>query len=228
MESDRNKLGQFKKGIATHNKAKVIKGDTYGKLIIINEVEPSVTPSGNKYRRFMCKCECGNEKSILLGHLRSGKIKSCGCLNGEQHGLGNTKLYGVWRGIINRCYLKSSNRWLNYGGRGIFMCDKWRNSFLSFYNWSVKNGYKEGLQIDRKNNDGNYDPNNCRYVTPVVNSKNKSNNTVLIYHGEKVKLVDLVDNATLSVAKGTTVRRLQQGWSAEDAIDKPLNSKRND
>jgi hypothetical protein len=100
------------------------------------------------------------------------------------HGESKTKLYRVWRHMIERCNNKNNSEYHNYGERGIMVCEKWRNSFLSFKDWAINNGYKECLQIDRfPNNNGNYEPNNCRWATPRENSNNKRNNTLLTYNG---------------------------------------------
>lgn len=101
----------------------------------------------------------------------------CGSNNiNFKHGLShsNSRIYGVWKDIISRCTNTNRKGYHRYGGRGIKICDEWKADFLSFYNWSINNGYKDGLEIDRKNNDGNYEPNNCRWVTDQQNSFNRS------------------------------------------------------
>lgn len=130
------------------------------------------------------RCECGSEKMINRYNVRNGKVSSCGCLKKDmlvkrnkeelsKHNLSGTKLFMVWDGIKKRTKDKSNK---NYGGRGISICSEWENDFKSFYDWSMENGYSEGLQIDRINNDGNYEPSNCRWVTPRKNCMNKRTN----------------------------------------------------
>jgi len=91
----------------------------------------------------------------------------------ETHGLSRTRLYKIWFGMKSRCYNNNTKGFENWGGRGIIVCDEWLNDFLSFYNWALKNGYKDNLSIDRINNNGNYEPNNCRFITIQEQQKNK-------------------------------------------------------
>lgn len=140
--------------------------------------------SNQKTRYGLYKCLCGKEFKAQTRHIVRSETKSCGCLinsKNKTHGLYNHKLHQVWANIITRTENKKSDRYYRYGARGIIMCHEWRNSFKSFYEWSINNGYKELLQIDRINNDGNYEPSNCRWVTRNTNARNtciiKSNNT---------------------------------------------------
>lgn len=150
----------------------------FGKLKAIKECNSKyIGVSKRKTRYFICKCDCGKLKEISLSHLLSDKIKSCGCSKINEHfkthGLSNHSLHIVWMSMKQRCYNKNHKRYKDWGGRGISIDDNWINDFINFFNWSIKSGYKKGLQIDRINNDGNYTPDNCRYVTAKVNSNNK-------------------------------------------------------
>lgn len=129
--------------------------------------------------RLRCVCSCGGETTVCWGSLRSGHTKSCGCFRKERtaalaykHGLKYSLLYGIWQAIKNRCYNKRADNYGRYGARGITVCDEWRNEFLPFYAWATNNGYAEGLQLDRKDNDECYSPENCRFLTNVMNSHN--------------------------------------------------------
>ena len=144
----------------------------FGKLTAIKYV---------KNRKWICKCSCGKLKEINSSSLLRGLTKSCGCLrkkisakNSTSHGLSKHKLYNVWNTMKSRCSNKKHNRYHRYGGRGIIVCKKWKENFVEFYKWAISNGWKEGLQIDRKNNDGNYCPSNCRFVTNIENYRNSS------------------------------------------------------
>lgn len=152
----------------------------FNRLIITQELEPRIKPNGypggEKVRRFLCKCDCGNECVAVLRDIKSGNTKSCGCFSNEnryKHGLTKHPLHKRWIGIKQRCYNKNAVRYSDWGGRGITMCDEWKNNFESFYNWALSHGYKKELHIDRINNDGNYSPENCRFVTIAENNKNQ-------------------------------------------------------
>lgn len=145
-------------------------GQKFGILIVVKRVENSQ----NGHARWLCQCDCGNFKEIQSDSLRTGNTKSCGCRERQKHGLYQHPLYTRWKGIKNRCYNRAHNCYKNYGGRGISICKEWLNDFKSFYNWAIENGYEKELQIDRINNNGNYEPHNCRFVTNLENQKNKT------------------------------------------------------
>lgn len=124
-------------------------------------------------RRVIARCECGDVREYSLNQLKSGKAKSCGCyrrdLNpSKKHGLRYHPLYSVLEGMKKRCLNKTDHSYGRYGGRGIKICDEWLNDVTCFVEWAINNGWKKGLQIDRRNNDGNYEPDNCRFVTSKV------------------------------------------------------------
>ncbi len=149
-----------------------ITNQTFGML----KVKSKVGKNKKGYIVWSCLCECGNTVEVRSDHLRSGNTKSCGCLRSvtnTKHGQSKHKLYGVWRGIKQRCYYPKHDSFKNYGARGITMCNEWRDSFKEFFEWSIKNGYAENLEIDRIDNDSGYSPENCRYITKSENCKNR-------------------------------------------------------
>lgn len=157
-------------------------GKKIGRLRVVKEVGRYVLPSGKSLRKVECKCECGNVIEIILNALtRSRPTVSCGCfakevshVNNTTHGLKSHNLYRKFWGMITRCYNPKYDNYSRYGGRGIKICDEWLYDFEAFYHWSIENGWKPGLQIDRINTDGNYEPSNCRYVSAKLNNRNRS------------------------------------------------------
>ena len=133
--------------------------------------------SKQKRRYGIYKCGfCGNEFKALVQHINSGHSKSCGCYKSESrktHGLGSTRLYNTWSKLKDRVFNLKSKDYYNYGGRGITICEEWKNDFKSFYDWAMLNGYSDELSIDRIDNDGNYCPENCRWTTRTVQNRNQ-------------------------------------------------------
>ena len=163
-------------------------------LTVLERKGSHVSPSGTKCALYLCRCDCGKEVIVQARNLRNGNTKSCGCMKSElvskvltKHGHAkrdNTeRLYHVWKSILNRCYTKSNSHYERYGGRGISVCDEWKNSYEAFKEWAYANGYDENAKfgdctIDRINNDGNYEPNNCRWVDMKTQANNTRRNTI--------------------------------------------------
>lgn len=158
-----------------------LSGKRFGRLIV---VEQSRNEKGQLV--WNCMCDCGNKTVAKPSHLKSGGKKSCGCLKREilrernkkyqstnKQALSRHPIYGIWIGIKKRCYNKKSKYYKNYGGRGIAMCKGWLEDFKLFYDWALENGWDKKLQIDRIDNDGDYEPNNCRFVTHRENTLNR-------------------------------------------------------
>ena len=171
------------------------------------------TENSKQKRRFgLYKCGfCGEEFRTRISMVKCGHTKSCGCYNKRRvsethktHGLGSTRLYPIWASIKKRTLNLKTVDYINYGGRGITICDEWKNDFMSFYNWAILNGYEEnkGLSIDRIDNDGNYCPENCRWTTRTIQSRNqrlyKNNSSgykgVSFYKNYKMFVVQIVVN----------------------------------
>ena len=157
-------------------KIEIKKGDKYGMLTIIKEVEPHIEPSGRKRKKVQAKCDCGNIKDVWLTHIRRGTTISCGCLTGEKHGLSGHYLYKTWGTMKQRCYNPNNHKYPLYGGRGIRVCDRWLNSFSNFL--KDMGDRPEGMTLDRfPNKDGNYEPNNCRWATDSEQNYNRRSYT---------------------------------------------------
>ncbi|MFA7287301.1 MAG: hypothetical protein WC055_00330 [Melioribacteraceae bacterium] len=162
-------------------------GNRYGRWIVINN-NPSIRTK--KRRSVICQCSCKKKtvREVTIVDLKMGKSNSCGCLQRERaaesnstHGLYRHPLYNIWGLMMGRCYNKNGVQYKDWGGRGIIVCDEWKYNPELFIEWCLENGWVQGLEIDRENNDGNYEPNNCRFVTSQINIINmrliQSNNT---------------------------------------------------
>lgn len=134
-----------------------------------------------------------------------------------KHGKTKTRLYRTWRHIINRCYNENVLDYLNYGKRGIKMCEDWRSDFMPFYNWSMANGYNDNLTIDRIDVNGNYEPSNCRWITKSEQAKNRRSCIYYNINGEKLCLTDCCK--ILKLNYNTVAHRIQHGWPIEKALE---------
>jgi hypothetical protein len=205
----------------------VWEGDRFGKLVVIEEAASRwyKLPSGRLYRVRVvkCKCDCGNEVVVELGSLRSEHTSSCGCGRLEKittHGLTEHKLYRIWAEMKARCCNPKQQFFHRYGGRGITVCEEWIDDFKAFHDWAMDNGYREGLQIDRIDNNKGYFPDNCRFVTCQENANNKETNLMLVFDNITASLADHCRRLRLKYKTvRTRIKRLN--WSAERALSTP-------
>ena len=157
---------------------KDLAGQRFGRLLVIEQDGRD----NHRNIRWKCKCDCGNFKSITSGHLVSGRTKSCGCYmeesrntRGITHGMSETPLYNIWRGMRSRCYLNTSGSYQDYGGRGIAVCEEWKDDFQAFYDYvsQLPHFGEKGYSLDRINNDGNYEPGNVKWSTRKEQANNR-------------------------------------------------------
>ena len=181
----------------------------------------------NKNSYWKCICECGKVVIVSYANLMRGTTKSCGCLNKELilkrnliHGKTNTRLYRIWENMRTRCYNSKTINFHLYGGREIKVCEEWKNDFLAFYNWSMNNGYKKGLSIDRIDNDGNYEPKNCRWATEKQQSRNTRTNRLIKIKGEIHCFSEWVEK--LKLTQSALRYRINKNWSEERILNTPL------
>lgn len=138
----------------------------------------------------------------------------------------NEKIFSRFRHMISRCYNPKDKSYDNYGGRGIEMCDEWRTNYQAFENWALSHGFREDLSIDRIDNDGNYEPNNCRFVTLKENNQNRRSSKFYTINGETKNLQQWCDY--YGIKRGTVITRLEHNWSIEKALTQPLISNERD
>lgn len=199
-------------------------GKRFGRLVVIEE---SKERQNNGSIRYLCKCDCGNMKNINGVALRLGKTVSCGCYNREiitkDECKADMPLYGIHHSMKQRCYNTNDKAYKNYGNRGIKVCDEWKDDFEAFKKWSLENGYKKGLWLDRIDNDKNYSPDNCRWATPKEQQRNKRTSRFVEINGVKKTVSEWAEEFGIGYA--TISRRLELGWKPED-LSKPVDRKR--
>lgn len=194
-------------------------GHVFGRLTAVEDV------GKNKHgkRLWKCKCQCGTSVDVPAGNLQSGNTKSCGCFQKENtsaysktHGFRGSKLYHVYSGMVDRCTRENHKSYAYYGGRGIFVCQEWLEDRSRFFEWAMANGYKEGLTLDRVENDGPYAPDNCRWVDRFAQCSNTRDNVMLTYQGKTQHAMAWARE--LGLDPNNIWRRKREGWSDEDAL----------
>ena len=200
-------------------------GNRYGKLVVISDAGSKLGSCGKKFTKWLCQCDCGKQKEILTSSLLRGRTLSCGCLKTnchKIHGYSKTEnLYTAWNSIKRRCLNKNDKAYKYYGGRGISICDEWSNNYVSFREWCMENGYKNGLTIDRIDPNGNYEPKNCRLATMAQQNDNKRTTYKFDVDGKKYTITELSKKYNIN-RKVIYYRLFRLGWDLNDAITKPV------
>ena len=180
----------------------------------------------DKRRRatWLCRCECGREKAVRGDGLLSGSSNGCkSCASREPatiHGGYGTRIYKVWTAMRQRCGDENCSAFKNYGGRGIAVCPEWDKGFEAFRDWALANGYGKGLSIDRINNDGNYEPNNCRWATRKQQNRNRRDNRLVTVDSVTKTLAEWAELSGLKY--DTLYNRLSCGWTPVRAVFAPV------
>lgn len=195
-------------------------GKTFGKLTILEDLG-FVQFGKQKFRVVLAKCACGKVKQFRSCRIYSGSVTCCGCV----HGISKHKLYGTHSAMKARCYNPNCLAYKNYGARGISVCNEWLNSVEAFYNWSIYNGWNPCLELDRIDNDGNYEPGNCRWTTVEVQVNNRRTNKFIEFNGLRMTLSQW--SKRLGLDRYTIGRRLRSGWSTEKTLTTPKKWKSN-
>lgn len=175
-----------------------------------------------RYEKFiMCRCDCGAEKLVLCKNLVYKESKSCISCAQKTHGDKGKYLYRVWRAMKQRCDSDKHLHFKYYGGRGISVCDKWQNSYAAFKKHAVKNGYVEGLEIDRIDTDGNYKPGNVRWVTRGENARNRRWKRMFFAFDEHKTVHEWSLDPRCIVSKKLLILRVYSKWDMERALITP-------
>jgi len=197
-------------------------GDTFGRLTVVSLAE-------NESRSFFCKCECGQNRTVLGKSLLSGNTKSCGCSrikHGHSGGVRRSMApeYSVWQDMNRRCHSSSNRSFSSYGARGISVCDRWRNSFSSFYS-DMGPRPTSSHSLDRINNDIGYSPENCRWATGKEQSRNTRRTRLLTVNGLTMSLSEWAERNGGGLISTTISQRLKCGWPPELAVKEPKGTK---
>ncbi|SHJ74243.1 hypothetical protein [Tepidibacter formicigenes] len=206
-------------------------GQRFGKLVVIKRGKNDKT----NHARWYCQCDCGEVVLVTRGNLRNGRAKSCGCLRREKitrynikkdnTGESKTKLYQIWIAMRQRVKNPNSQAFKNYGGRGITICKEWEEDFQVFKKWSISNGYKENLSIDRIDNDKGYSPENCRWTDWETQCNNTRNNINITYNGETKTITEW--EKTLGFKRNVLLNRIYKyDWSVEKAFTTPVKKQK--
>lgn len=202
-------------------------GKTFGRLTVLKE---DAIRSKQGYVKWICRCSCPDKSivSVTSYNLVSGKTKSCGCLqkeliinrnkSREKHPSADreTRLYRIWKGVHARTTYESQSAYKNYGGRGIGVCDEWKNDFGAFRDWALANGYSDNLTIDRVDTNGDYTPNNCRWATRKEQNNNQRSNILLTFNGETHNAAQWAD--IIGVPRDRIYGRIRSGYPVERVL----------
>lgn len=202
-------------------------GKKFNRYLVLHLVK-----SSNEGFKWLCRCECGTEKEVFGCSLKNGTTKSCGCFKIEfnkrirkVHKKSNPLEYNSWVGLKSRCLNISDRAYKDYGGRGITVCDRWlgADGLQNFINDMGKRP-NANYSIDRINNNGNYEPSNCRWATAKEQSRNNRNTCIIEYKEKKFALIDLA--ILFNVQYNTLRHRIIRGWDLEKALTTPSQRKK--
>lgn len=200
-------------------------GKKFNHLLVVERVENA--PGG--VVRWKCLCDCGKYTVVRSSNLKNGAVKTCGCSwltpHNKSHNMSHSRIYMIWAEMRRRCQSPKDRSYANYGGRGICVCDEWSCSFQQFYDWAVANGYTDALTIDRIDVNGDYTPENCRWIPKSEQSANRRSCLMIKYKGRTQNLKQWCDELGLNY-KRTHNRITHLGMSFEDAISRPVMEQR--
>lgn len=186
--------------------------------------------SDKGFQTWVCECDCADKTRVVVkaADLSGNHRKSCGCMKGKgyntRHNMSKTRIYNIYHKMISRCHNPNEKEYKNYGARGITVCEQWRNDFNSFVEWSMDNGYKSDLSIDRVDNEKGYSPDNCRWATFKQQENNRRNNHFLTFRNERHTLSEWGD--ITGIGQDNIYARLKLGWSVERTLTEKVKRRK--
>ena len=202
------------------NRIEYNRGEQVGNVIFLYDVKGMI-----KERQAMFSCICGKNFVSYISKIKRFETQSCGCLQkrvtsetNSRHRLKGHKLYGVWSAMKRRCNNKNTTQYKDYGGKGVVVCDEWKE-FMPFFRWAIENGWEEGLQLDKDTKGGGmiYSPSTCCFVTPKANSNKRATSRHIEYNGETKTVSEWADHFQISLKN--LYQRLSRGWDFEKCVN---------
>ncbi len=203
--------------------ARDVTGHRFGRLTAVRFLGNRRVGSQSK-RFWLMRCDCGAERELAYSAFASGATASCGCLLREtitKHGASGTQTYRVWHAMIQRCRNPQDPSWADYGGRGITVCDRWRDYAVFMGDMGPR---PRGATLEREDVDGGYSPENCRWATPREQANNRRTNRLVTYQGATRTLADWA--RAVGLRKGCLQQRIAAGWPVERALTQPADRSR--
>lgn len=203
-----------------------LKGKQFGRLTVLERSNDTYDKSGRRYITWKCLCTCGNITYVTTNNLH-GKTTSCGCylkeVAGKQtlkHGYRKTRLYRIYNGMKQRCNNPNRSGYENYGGRGISVCDEWNkpDGLKAFAEWALANGYEDGFSLERKDVNGNYEPNNCCWIPFKLQAKNTRRTVRVVFNNKTMIMSDFAK--LIKVDHRVVSRALKNGMTPEEIVER--------
>lgn len=201
-------------------------GKRFGRLTVVSEAAATRNAKGKTPRRWNCSCDCGGTTTVSGHDLRSGHTSSCKCLHKESlrrrlmtHGKSSSQEYKIWSSMLTRCFNKNCKSYKRYGGIGITVCERWKNSFTDFLN-DIGTRPSPGHSLDRIDNAKGYEPGNVRWATADVQIRNTKRTKLFLYKGKTLCVSDWAD--LYGIPRATLISRVAAGWTINRAIETPI------